>query len=133
MSLVLWAVSTSSGATIPGKITMSDKPRIGNTSGSELEETRGGASGLPAAPRMLINSVSGEVMVAPFCSLDAAAPRKVQQERLIPLGNRHLGILHMPLRQRHINPQESVQVSRFRLAQIVARAAAPARSRTGRN
>jgi hypothetical protein len=56
---------------------MSDKPRTGNTSGSELEETRGGGSGLPAAPRMLTNSVSGEVMVAPFSSLDAAAPKKV--------------------------------------------------------
>ena len=80
MSFVLWAVSTSSGATIPGKITMSDKPRIGSASGRELEETRGGASGLPAAPRMLINSVSGEVMVAPFCSLDAAALKKFREE-----------------------------------------------------
>ena len=66
ISLVLWAVSTSSGATIPGKMTMSDRPRMGSISGSELDETRGGASGLPAAPRMLINSVSGEVMIAPF-------------------------------------------------------------------
>jgi hypothetical protein len=47
-------------------MTMSDKPRIGSFSGKELEETRGGASGLPAAPRMLINSVSGVLMIAPF-------------------------------------------------------------------
>ena len=37
-----------------------------------------------------------------------------------PLGNWHLGVLHLPLRQRHIYPQESVQISRFRLAQIIA-------------
>jgi hypothetical protein len=57
---------------------MSDKPRMGNNSGREREDTWGGASGLPAAPKMLINSVSGEVMVAPYCSLDAAALKKVQ-------------------------------------------------------
>jgi cystathionine beta-lyase family protein involved in aluminum resistance len=44
---------------------MSDRPRIGKVAGKELEETRTGASGLPAAPKILINSVSGEVMVAP--------------------------------------------------------------------
>jgi len=49
MSLVLCFVSTSSGATIPGKITMSDKPSMGKTSGRDWEETRAGASGLPAA------------------------------------------------------------------------------------
>ena len=79
MSFVLCAVSTSSGATIPGKITMSDRPRIGKVAGKELEETRAGASGLPAAPRILINSVSGEVMVAPYCSLDAATLKKIQR------------------------------------------------------
>jgi hypothetical protein len=39
MSFVLWVVSTRSGATIPGKITMSDKPRMGNVSGKERAET----------------------------------------------------------------------------------------------
>jgi len=49
---------------MPGKMTMSDRPRIGKTPGRELEETRGGVSGLPVAPRILMNSLSGEVMVA---------------------------------------------------------------------
>ena len=49
---------------MPGKITMSDRPRMGRRSGRELEETRDGASVLPEAPKMLINSVSGEVMIA---------------------------------------------------------------------
>jgi hypothetical protein len=57
---------------------MSDKPRIGKTSGNELEETRCGTSGLPAAPKMLMNSVSGEVMVELSSTLDAVAPKKVQ-------------------------------------------------------
>ena len=59
--------------------------------GSEWAETRAGASGFPAAPRMLINSVSGEVIVASFCKLDAAAPEKIQRSELIPLGDWHLG------------------------------------------
>jgi hypothetical protein len=66
MSLVLWGVSTRSGATIPGKMTISESPRIGRTCGREWAETRAGASGLPEAPRILINSVSGEVIVASF-------------------------------------------------------------------
>ena len=57
-------ISTSSGATMVGKMTMSDSPRIGNRSGKELDETREGASVFPEAPRMLINSVSGEVINA---------------------------------------------------------------------
>src|SRR5258708_28591249 len=81
MSLVLWAVSTSRGATMPGKITMSDKPNTGRASGNELEDTRGGASGLPAAPRILINSVSGELMIATFCNLDAGRPKKFRGEK----------------------------------------------------
>jgi hypothetical protein len=50
-------------------MTMSERPRTGSFSGRELDDTRIGASGLPEAPRMLINSVSGEVMIAPFCNL----------------------------------------------------------------
>ena len=46
---------------------MSDRPRIGSTSGRERAETFVGASGLPAAPRMLMNSVSGEVMWGAVC------------------------------------------------------------------
>jgi hypothetical protein len=65
---------------MPGKITMSDKPSTGRASGKELEETRGGASGLPAAPRILINSVSGELMIATFCKLDAGRPKKFRGE-----------------------------------------------------
>jgi hypothetical protein len=57
---------------------MSDKPRTGNVSGKERVETRDGASGLPAAPKILINSVSGEIMVEPYRTLDAAALNKVQ-------------------------------------------------------
>jgi hypothetical protein len=52
---------------------MSDRPKTGNVSGKELVETRDGASGLPAAPKILINSVSGEIMVEPYRTLDAAA------------------------------------------------------------
>jgi hypothetical protein len=61
---MLGPVSTNSGATAPGKITISERPRIGRASGRERDEIREASSGLPAAPRMLINSVSGEVMVA---------------------------------------------------------------------
>ena len=38
------------------------KAEDGQASGQGMAETRAGASGFPAAPRMLINSVSGEVM-----------------------------------------------------------------------
>src|SRR5580704_17764286 len=63
MSRMLWAVSTSRWVTVPGKMTMSDKPRIGSDSGRDLDHTLvPDASGLPPAPRMLINSVSGVVM-----------------------------------------------------------------------
>ena len=78
MSLMLCAVSTSSGATMPGKTTMSDRPRIGRISGSTREETRSGVSALPAVPRILINSVSGEVMIKPTRGLDAGARGELQ-------------------------------------------------------
>jgi hypothetical protein len=65
---MLCAVSTSSGATMPGKITMSDKPRIGRTSGKERDEIR--ETGAPASPeltpRILMNSVSGVAIVLPI-------------------------------------------------------------------
>jgi len=48
------------------------KAETGRTSGSDREEMREGASGFGPVPRMLINSVSGEVIVASVCSLDAA-------------------------------------------------------------
>jgi hypothetical protein len=57
---------------------MSDRPRMGRVSGRELEETRAGASGLPAVPNMLMNSVSGEVIVRTSRNLDAAALKVVQ-------------------------------------------------------
>ena len=76
---MLCAVSTSSGATMPGKITMSDKPRMGRTSGKERAEMRD--AGTPAspelAPKILMNSVSGEVIVVPFMTLDAPVSQKV--------------------------------------------------------
>src|SRR5208282_6582197 len=58
-----------------GKITMSDRPRIGSVSGSEREEMRGGDDAeFSGASKMLTNSVSGEVIVTPAFSLDAAEP-----------------------------------------------------------
>jgi hypothetical protein len=44
---------------------MSDKPRIGSVSGSEREEIRGGGPVL-SVPKMLTNSVSGDVIVVPI-------------------------------------------------------------------
>ena len=41
---MLCEVSTSNGATMPGKITMSDKPRIGSTSGTARDEICAGAA-----------------------------------------------------------------------------------------
>jgi hypothetical protein len=52
---------------------------MGSTSGREREEMRGGVSDPPLVPRMLINSVSGEVIVALVCNkLDADARKKFQ-------------------------------------------------------
>jgi hypothetical protein len=55
---------------------------MGMTSGMEREEMRSGGASLPAlppdvAPKILMNSVSGEVMVAPFhfCCELAALPK----------------------------------------------------------
>src|SRR5581483_815996 len=114
---MLWAFSTSKGATIPGKITMSDSPRIGSTSGKEREEIRGGVVSPPpdVAPKMLMNSVSGEVMVASFPILDAAPPQKIQKYLLGR--DDQLGVFHRSRRQyRHIHPQEAVRVRSFGLA-----------------
>src|ERR1043166_2976321 len=72
--------STSNGATMPGKITISERPRIGSTLGSDFAAGRGGAASPAAfcALRMLINSVSGELTY----SLDATVAEKVHP--LIP-------------------------------------------------
>ena len=43
-------------------MTMSDRPRIGSVSGSEREEIRGGDPEF-SVPKILTNSVSGEVIV----------------------------------------------------------------------
>ena len=48
---------------------------MARASGSEREDTVGGVSGLPEAPRMLINSVSGEVMMALLPMRDALAKK----------------------------------------------------------
>ena len=61
---MLGPVSTNSGATAPGNITMSDRPRMGNVSGNERDEMREGSSGFPVVPMMLINSVSDGVIFA---------------------------------------------------------------------
>ena len=62
-SFKLAPVSTSNGTTAPGKITMSERPRMGNISGSERDDMRDARSDFSAAPRMLTNSVSGAVIV----------------------------------------------------------------------
>ena len=51
------------GTTAPGKITMSERPRIGSTSGRERVDRRGGTSDLSPDPRMLTKSVSDVVIV----------------------------------------------------------------------
>ena len=78
---MLAADSTSSGATMPGKITMSERPRMGRMSGSDLP-ARVMTVSPPAvgAPRMLMNSVSGEVILWPLSGLDAGARQKVQEK-----------------------------------------------------
>src|SRR5438270_12507457 len=77
---MLWADSTNNGATMPGKMTISERPRIGRTLGSDFAAGRGGALSPAAfcALRMLINSVSGELTY----SLDATVAEKVHP--LIP-------------------------------------------------
>ena len=62
---VLCEVSTSNGATMPGKITMSDKPSTGTTSGTERGDSFPATASAPAedAPKILMNSVSGEVIL----------------------------------------------------------------------
>jgi len=84
----------------------------------------GGASvPVDEAPKMLINSVSGEVMIIPV-SLDAA-PRKIiqpeiQPERLFPV-NFHLGMLGRQYSNRNVYPQESIKVGSLGLTDIVTR------------
>ena len=73
MSFRLGPVSTSSGTTAPGKITMSDKPRMGSTSGSDREETRLGSSDFSPEPRMLMNSVSWELVIVWSAAPSAAS------------------------------------------------------------
>ncbi len=68
---------------MPGKITMSDKPRIGSTSGKALVETREGVSAASAVPRMLTNSVSGDDMITSQ-PLDDWLPDKFQRMALFP-------------------------------------------------
>ena len=64
ISFRLGPVSTSNGTRALGKMTMSDKPRIGKASGSDREEIRGGGPEF-SVPKMLTNSVSGDVIVVP--------------------------------------------------------------------
>src|SRR4029079_9400482 len=109
---------TSSGAIMPGKMTISERPRIGRTWGSEWAETRAGASGFTPARTMVIDSVSGEVIVASFYILDAAALKRFRNS-LIPLGDGHLGALHLRLSERHVNAQKAIQVGCFRLDEVV--------------
>src|ERR1019366_5987523 len=63
ISFRLGPVSTSSGTTAPGKITMSERPSTGSISGSERADIRGGVSAFSAAPSMLTNSVAGHDVV----------------------------------------------------------------------
>ena len=75
MSRMLCGVSTSKWVTVPGKMTMSDKPRIGSDSGRDLDQTLvPEASGLPPAPRMLINSVSDSGVVMPRVNHSETVP-----------------------------------------------------------
>ena len=61
---MLCVVSTRSGATIPGKMTMSESPRIGRFSGKDLDQTFvPEGSALPAEPRISISWESGGVII----------------------------------------------------------------------
>jgi len=63
-SLRLALFSTSKGTTAPGKMTTSERPRMGRVSGSEREEMREGSSDFSPGFRMLINSVSDDSTMA---------------------------------------------------------------------
>src|SRR5690242_9116881 len=116
----LGPVSTSSGTTAPGKMTMSDRPSTGRFSGKERAEMREGASDFSAPPRILTNSVSGEVIVVSI-KLDAVAREKIHA-RLISFGNRNFRALGLHLVcQGHVNPQKSVHVNRLGLGEVVSR------------
>src|SRR5450631_1507553 len=120
ISLRLGPVSMSSGTTAPGKITMSERPRMGTLSGSEREEMRGVASAFSAASLMLTNSVSGDDIVA-ILSNRCSAGEKIHAPS-VPLGNRNFGRFGLRrARWRHVHPQKTVHINRLGLAQVVAR------------
>ena len=119
MSLRLGPVSSKSGTTAPGKITISASPRIGRISGKERVETRDASSVFSAAPRMLTNSVSGDVVVI----IPAFRPRRLRkvQARSCPFADRNFLCLGLCRPRRgHFDAQEAVQINGFGLAQIIA-------------
>ena len=73
---------------------MSERPRTGTVSGRERDEIRGGASDFSEAPRMLINSVSGDVVVVSTI-IKCRAPEKMNAHRLTSFGNWNFGRLGM--------------------------------------
>ena len=61
---MLCAVSTNNGVTVPGKMTMSERPRIGRHSGRALDQVFvPDGSELPVVPRIWISSDSGVGML----------------------------------------------------------------------
>src|ERR1039457_4025224 len=123
-SLRLGPVSTSSGTTAPGKITMSDRPRIGSASGSEREDRRLGNSDFSPVPRMLTYSVSGDVSFE-FIVVSTAGwipPRPKIHARSCSFRNGNFGRFVLRLvRGRHVNAQKTVHINRFGPRQIITR------------
>src|SRR5882672_12516511 len=120
ISLRLGPVSTSNGTMAPGKITMSERPRMGTVSGRELEEMRDGDSAFSAASLMLTNSVSGGVIVVWFCQSNTARGKRFAL--LIPFGNRNFGRLGGRVAGgRDVHAQEAVHINRLGLAEIKTR------------
>src|ERR1035438_2843101 len=123
-SFRLGPVSTRSGTTAPGKITMSERPRIGSASGSEREEKWDGNSDFSPVPRMLTNSVSGDGSFE-FIVVSTAGeipPRPEIHARSCSFRNGDLGGFDvLLLRGRHINAQKTVHINRLGAVQIVAR------------
>src|SRR6267143_5666737 len=120
MRRMLWAVSTSNGATMPGKITISERPRMGRTEGT-LAATRGVCVSVPpgAAPKIRMNSVSGEVICRVALTLDAPSSQKVQQ--LFFFGNRNEdGFCRRTSGLRDIDAEKPVLVGGLGLTEVVA-------------
>src|SRR5688572_4046456 len=106
---------------MPGKITMSDKPRIGRTDGTALAADRSNLvsplSG--AAPKIRINSVSGAAIVGHF-DIRCPGPLKSSPDLLL-FRNENGFRLAARRRLGHLHVQKTILIRRSRLPQIISR------------